>query len=244
MANVKRVFGRWMARSAGVMLAAALGAGAALAAEKSMTVSIDGLKNKGRIAGNLAFCIPAEKGHVQLGPNKSPAIKWAGAPKETKSFAIVALDTKVPSVADNVNKEGVTIPATLARARFFHWVLIDIPATTTGLALGADSNGVTAKGKAPGPTPNGTRGINDYTQWFASDKDMNGKYGGYDGPCPPWNDQLVHQYHFNVYALDVPSLGMSGAFTGPQALAQIRKHTLARASIVGTYTLNANLRGK
>lgn len=244
MAKAKRVLAGWIARSAGVILAAALGTGSALAAEKSMMVSIDGLKNKGRIVGDLAFCISAEKGHVQLGPNKSPAIKWSGAPKETKSFAILALDTKVPSVADNVNKEGATIPTSLKRVRFYHWVLVDIPATTTGLALGADSNGVTARGKTPGPTANGTRGINDYTKWFASDKDMSGKYGGYDGPCPPWNDQAIHQYHFNVYALDVASLGVSGALTGPQALAQIRKHTLARASIVGTYTLNANLRGK
>src|SRR5207244_341522 len=48
----------------------------------------------------------------------------------------------------------------------------------------------------PGPqAPRGTRqGLNGYTQWFASDKQMAGEYFGYDGPCPPWNDSVVHRY--------------------------------------------------
>ena len=32
---------------------------------------------------------------------------------------------------------------------------------------------------------------------------MFGDYYGYDGPCPPWNDELVHRYVFTLYALDV-----------------------------------------
>ena len=48
----------------------------------------------------------------------------------------------------------------------------------------------------PGPdAPHGARhGINDYTGWFASDADMAGDYYGYDGPCPPWNDEIPHRY--------------------------------------------------
>ena len=52
----------------------------------------------------------------------------------------------------------------------------------------------------------------------------------------------MHHYHFTIYALDVATLGLSGSFTGQEALAAIAKHTLARASWVGTYTLNPNLR--
>ena len=52
--------------------------------------------------------------------------------------------------------------------------------------------------------PRGARqGINDYTGWFAGDKDMAGNYFGYDGPCPPWNDEIPHRYVFTLYALDV-----------------------------------------
>src|SRR3546814_13406313 len=30
---------------------------------------------------------------------------------------------------------------------------------------------------------------------------MEGRYLGYDGPCPPWNDERVHRYHFEVIAM-------------------------------------------
>ena len=88
------------------------------------------------------------------------------------------------------------------------------------------------------------RGINNYTDWFASDERMKGDYGGYDGPCPPWNDELVHHYHFTVYALDVPSLRLDGRFGGPDALRALHSHILAKGSWMGTYTLNPELRGR
>ena len=53
----------------------------------------------------------------------------------------------------------------------------------------------------------------DFSGWFAHDKDMSGTWFGYDGPCPPWNDELAHHYEFTVRALDVPTLGLTGAFT-------------------------------
>ena len=71
---------------------------------------------------------------------------------------------------------------------------------------------------------------------------MAGSYGGYDGPAPPWNDELVHEYCFTVYALDVATLGLSGEFTAADALAAMEGHILDQASWVGTYTLNAELR--
>ena len=120
--------------------------------------------------------------------------------------------------------------------------MADIPAGVEGIAEGADSDGVTARGKEPGPTPLGVRGINNYTDWFSGDPDMEGFYGGYDGPCPPWNDEIVHHYHFTVYALDVPSLGLEGRFGGPEALKAMEGHVLAKGAWVGTYTLNPALR--
>jgi hypothetical protein len=101
---------------------------------------------------------------------------------------------------------------------------------------------VTEHGKHVGPTPFGLRGRNDYTGWFAGDPDMEGTYGGYDGPCPPWNDELVHHYTFTVYALDVESLGLSGDFGLLEARRAMDGHVLASASQVGTYTLNPELR--
>lgn len=79
----------------------------------------------------------------------------------------------------------------------------------------------------------GVRGINDYTAWFASDPDMQGDYSGYDGPCPPWNDEIIHHYHFTVYALKVPSLRLPERFDGHQARAALQPHILAEGAWVG-----------
>ena len=131
------------------------------------------------------------------------------------------------------------MPASLARVDFFHWVLIDLAADSAPIGRGEFSDGVTPRGK-PGPAaPRGARqGINDYTGWFASDAAMSGNYFGYDGPCPPWNDERVHRYVFTLYALDVARLDVSGAFTGIQARAAMAGHALAQAAVSGRYTLN------
>src|SRR5690606_29409386 len=68
-----------------------------------------------------------------------------------------------------------------------------------------------------------------------------GDYGQYDGPCPPWNDSIVHHYHFTVYALDVETLGLQGKFGGPAALAAMEGHILAKGSVVGKYSLNPDV---
>ena len=107
------------------------------------------------------------------------------------------------------------------------------------ITRGEFSRGVTSRGK-PGPAaPRGARqGINDYTGWFAGDKDMAGNYFGYDGPCPPWNDELRHRYVFTLYALDVARLAVQGNFTDAEAAAATKGHVLGQASITGIYTLN------
>ncbi|MEA3502325.1 MAG: phospholipid-binding protein, partial [Actinomycetota bacterium] len=68
-----------------------------------------------------------------------------------------------------------------------------------------------------------------------------GDYYGYDGPCPPWNDSLVHHYVFTVSALDTKSLDLPERFGGLDARAAMESHVLASAEITGTYTLNPRL---
>ena len=66
---------------------------------------------------------------------------------------------------------------------------------------------------------------------------MGGDYFGYDGPGPPWNNELVHHYHFTLYALDVPRCPVEGRFTGREVLKTIEGHTLDKASVVGSYAI-------
>jgi hypothetical protein len=127
----------------------------------------------------------------------------------------------------------------LPRVDFFHWVLVDLPAAAASIARGAHSSGVTARGKAgPAAAGGGRHGLNDYTGWFAGDKDMGGDYHGYDGPCPPWNDALPHRYVFTLFALDVPSLHVPTRFAGQDARTAMQGHVLAQAAVTGRYTLN------
>jgi hypothetical protein len=67
---------------------------------------------------------------------------------------------------------------------------------------------------------------------------MGGTYLGYDGPCPPWNDSLVHHYDITLYALDVESVGVSGDFTVDDARLAMEGHVLAEATLRGTYAIN------
>jgi len=76
---------------------------------------------------------------------------------------------------------------------------------------------------------------------MASNPDMAGDYGGYDGPALPWNDEIMHEYVFTVYALDVETHGLSGVFSGADALAAMEGHVLASGRVVGEYTLNPDL---
>lgn len=197
-----------------------------------------------RLPGELAFCIPAPAYHVCLGKNRNPHLAWSGAPAETRSYIVICHDPDVPSRGDDVNQEGRSVPAALPRVDFFHWLLIDLPPSVNAITEGEFSDDITPRGK-PGPLARyGSRqGLNDYTNWFASDPDMRGDYYGYDGPCPPWNDEIVHRYVFTVYALDIERLPLQGGFGGNDVRDAIAGHVLAEASLWGTYTLNPKLKG-
>jgi hypothetical protein len=191
------------------------------------------------IPAENAFCIPHAEDHATFGPNKNPGLSWSDVPDGTKSLVLICHDPDAPSKPDDVNKEGCTIRADLPRVDFYHWVLVDIPADAVGIQEGEFSEGVTPGGKDGPAGRRGTRqGANDYTQWFAGDDEMGGDYFGYDGPCPPWNDSIVHRYHFTLYALDLERCPVGETFTGPDVLAAIEGRVLAQERITGTYTLN------
>ena len=192
-----------------------------------------------KIPGGFAFCTPDPAHHVCLGNNLNPQLGWQDIPAGTQSFAVICCDPDVPSKGDDVNQEGRSVPAALPRIDFFHWVLFDLPASLNEIRQGEFSNDVTPRGK-PGPAaPHGARqGINDYTGWFNGDNDMRGDYYGYDGPCPPWNDEIRHRYVFTAFALDMAKLPVDGKLTGQQVRDAMQGHILAEASLTGIYTLN------
>lgn len=199
--------------------------------------------NNQRIPAEFAFCAPDPKSHVALSGNRNPDLSWSDLPAGTKSLALVCHDYDVPSKPDDVNQEGRSIPASLPRIDFYHWVLVDLDPGSGAIKAGEFSDGVTARGK-PGPDgPRGTRqGVNDYTMWFAGDKDMSGNYFGYDGPCPPWNDSIIHHYVFTLYALDVARCPVQSIFKGADVLAAIKGHVLGQAQLTGTYSLNPDVK--
>jgi len=75
------------------------------------------------------------------GENKSPALKWAGAPKDTKSFAVTMYDPDAPTGSG-----------------WWHWVVINIPSKVTELAAdaGAVNSKILPKGAVQGRTDFGT----------------------------------------------------------------------------------------
>jgi Raf kinase inhibitor-like YbhB/YbcL family protein len=191
------------------------------------------------IPGEFAFAVIDPVNHIALSTDRNPQLAWSNVPEGTKSFALICHDPDVPNRVDDVNKEDREIAESFPRDQFFHWVLLDIPATIREIPAGSHSDRITAKGKSGPAAPGGTRhGLNDYTKWFAGDKNMGGDYYGYDGPCPPWNDLRLHHYVFTLYALDVPQVEVHGDFTGANARLAIAGHVLAQASLTGTYTLN------
>jgi len=204
-----------------------------------MKLTSSSFGNNQAIPGKYAFATIDPVNHVNLSDNRNPALEWTGVPAGTLSLVLICHDPDVPSKADDVNQEDREVPASLPRVDFYHWVLVDIPASRTAIGEGEYSNGVTARGKDSTHGPVGTlQGLNNYTDWFAGDPDMEGKYFGYDGPCPPWNDSIMHHYVFTLYAIDLAKCPLDGEFGGAEVYDAICPHIIDLASITGTYTLN------
>lgn len=207
-----------------------------------MQLRSNDLKDGQPVPAQFAFGRLADDAPMALSDNRSPHLAWSDVPEGTRSFALICMDPDVPSVADDVNQEGKQLSADMPRVDFCHWAMVDLAADIHELASGACSDGVTIKGKTHPPGPAGSRqGLNDYTGFMAGNPDMAGDYFGYDGPCPPWNDERLHHYVFTVYALDIPQLNLPDRFTGQQVLEAIQGHVLAEASLTGSYTLNPDL---
>ncbi|WP_129140828.1 YbhB/YbcL family Raf kinase inhibitor-like protein [Modicisalibacter coralii] len=206
-----------------------------------MKLTVKGIEEGQPIPRTFAFGVPGDGEPMTLGPNHNPALHWTEIPQGTQSFAVVVCDPDVPGDATDANQEGKTLPESLSRVDFYHWVLVNVPAGTHRIDEGEAANGVTPRGKPPGKSSLGLEGVNSFTGFLAGDPDMEGTYGGYDGPCPPWNDELIHRYRFTVYALDVEALDLKGEFTGDEALGAMQGHILGQATVTGTYTLNPDL---
>ena len=208
-----------------------------------MKLSSTSFADNGAIPAEFAFCIADSKIHATLSSNRNPELAWSDLPAGTRSLVLICHDRDVPSRPDDVNQEGRTISAKLPRVDFYHWVLVDLDPAMNSIKAGDFSDGITVRGKGGPAGPHGTRqGLNDYTLWFASDRDMSGEYYGYDGPCPPWNDEIPHHYVFTLYALGVAECGVTGTFKGPDVLAAIRGQVLGQATLTGVYALNPGVR--
>ncbi|MYM89486.1 YbhB/YbcL family Raf kinase inhibitor-like protein [Rugamonas sp. FT82W] len=207
-----------------------------------MKLSSDSFRSGGAIPAENAFAALGKDGQVSRSANRNPHLAWRDVPAGTESLVLLCIDGDAPQDASDVNRADRVLPANLPRGDFFHWSLVDIPVSVQAIAEGALSDGVTAHGK-PGPAValDGLalrQGVNDYSGWFAADPAMAGDYYGYDGPCPPVNDERVHHYMFRIYALDTPRLELEGRFTCADVLNAIHGHIIDEAQLIGTYTLN------
>lgn len=208
-----------------------------------MKIESSDFSHDGVLPAEFAFGRPGDQGEpCVLSANRNPGLQWSGAPPETRSFVLLCVDPDVPSRGDDVNQTDRSVPATLPRVEFAHWLMVDIPASVNAIARAACSDGVTARGKRQPAGPTGSRqGINDYTAWFAGDPDMGGDYYGYDGPCPPWNDSIPHRYFFRLYALDVERLELPEGFRLNDVYQAMQGHVVAEAATMARYSLNPNV---
>lgn len=155
-------------------------------------VTAPDLVSKGRITLPHAF-----NGMGCNGQNISPALQWSNPPAGTKSFAVTAYDPDAPTGSG-----------------WWHWVMYNIPASTTALADGAGNGKNAPSGSAQGMTDFGTK--------------------GYGGPCPPVGDK-PHHYHFTVFALKVDKLDLPGNATAAMVGFNLNANKLATARVTGLY---------
>ena len=112
-----------------------------------MKITSESFNDNDSVPGRNAFGIPDPDDHMALGGNLNPQLSWSDVPVEACSLILFCIDPDVPSSADDVNQEGKVIPASLPRVDFFHWIMVDLPASDDGLAEGECSQEVTPGGK-------------------------------------------------------------------------------------------------
>jgi Raf kinase inhibitor-like YbhB/YbcL family protein len=210
----------------------------------SMTIESSSLADGRPIPEVHAVATPTPEGRAEMaGADRSPHLRWSGEPEGTRSFAISVVDPDVPADRGRMGVEGLPLGNDEPRVDFAHWLVADIPAGVHEVPEGAGGDGFVAHGRAPGRSDSGgVEGQNGYRGLFEGNPDLEGTYGGWNGPFPPWNDEIVHRYETTVHALDVETLGLGPGFTLEEFRDAIEGHVLDSATIVPTYTLNPSLR--
>ncbi|MCL2658217.1 MAG: YbhB/YbcL family Raf kinase inhibitor-like protein [Betaproteobacteria bacterium] len=125
------------------------------------------------------------------GGNASPDMSWSNSPAGTKSYVVTLYDPDAPTGSG-----------------WWHWAVMNLPATTTGLPAGVSS----------AQLPAGAREINTDTG-----------APGFTGACPPAGE--VHRYILTVYALGVERLDLPPNATPAMLGFTIRNSILGRASL-------------
>jgi Raf kinase inhibitor-like YbhB/YbcL family protein len=133
---------------------------------------------------------PAQYANVYgcTGSNHSPHISWSGAPADTQSYAITIFDPDAPT------GHG-----------WWHWLIVDIPASSNSLSSDALPAGVTET-----PTDFGKP--------------------GYGGPCPPQGQD--HRYQITVYALKAAKITLPADRSPLAVEAAIKAQSLTSAQVV------------
>ncbi|HTR84762.1 MAG TPA: YbhB/YbcL family Raf kinase inhibitor-like protein [Reyranella sp.] len=133
------------------------------------------------------------------GGNKSPHLAWSGAPAGTKSFAVSCLDPDAPTGSG-----------------FWHWMVVNIPATTTELKLDAGNlkAGLLPKGAVSARTDLGQT--------------------GYIGPAPP-PGHGPHRYIFTVFAVKEEALPVNADASSAVCGFYLHFNTLEKATLTGMY---------
>ena len=75
----------------------------------------DSFANGQAIPSTFAFGKHHPETHVELCENRNPHLAWSDLPAGAKSLVLICHDSDVPSSPENVNREGVTVPADLPR---------------------------------------------------------------------------------------------------------------------------------
>jgi Raf kinase inhibitor-like YbhB/YbcL family protein len=134
------------------------------------------------------------------GGNVSPQLAWSDFPADTKGFVVTCFDPDAPTGSG-----------------FWHWVLVNLPVSVTGLPTGVG-------GSADADLGGAFSVRNDYGDH------------GYGGAAPPPGDR-PHRYVFAVHALDVAGLDLTPDATPAYVGFNLAFHTLARAVIRPTYQI-------
>jgi Raf kinase inhibitor-like YbhB/YbcL family protein len=164
------------------------------AAQGKFTLTSATLKDGGTIGSDHVF-----GGMGCTGKNVSPALKWSGAPAGTKSFALTVFDPDAPTGSG-----------------WWHWTVVNIPASVMSLPAGAGST-------APAGLPAGAvQGRTDF-----------GK-PGWGGPCPPAGDK-PHHYVFTIWALKVDKVDVNGESGGAMVGYNVRANSLGSATLTALY---------